>query len=317
MLGNEQNIEENEQHIPINFDEANQAALELMREGNGGEQGNMPPDAIPEQLPPQGEPITPEQQNQGEQPATAQPTPDASQIATPQPPPEVMLQQAFNENQALRAENERLQQAMAQMSEANKQNVVEKALEMPVLDFGAMAYDDAETVQRKQNEYTQKMAEYMKSTMLQELSPFIQQAQEGIAQKEKSEVVSALSAFPELQDFNSMLPQLDNIIANNRVLSNPNVPLDERYIVAYLMAQGLASRNKKDELSPERFMQYYQSNPELQDLINKQRLAAVKGAQDVPPLSPSSGAVNAALDIPKTPTNFDEANELIKKTYFN
>ena len=92
------------------------------------------------------------------------------------------------------------------------------------------------------------------------------------------------------------------------------MPLDEKYITAYLMLNGINSRNKKsDEMNPDKFMQYYNSNQEIKDLIDKQRLAEVQGAQGVPLMSPSTGAV--ALNIPKTPTNFDEASEMTKKFF--
>lgn len=301
---------ENEQNAPQNFDEANQAVMDMFNQ-----EENPPLEA------PQTEEVPEDVTLPSEQSGTAPPEQQT-------PPPDVMLQQAFTENQALKQQVQQLQQTMSQMSEVQKGNITDNAmnggnaadmtLEMPIFDVAALAYDDEATIQVKQADYQQKMAEYMKAAMMKELSPVLQYAKDGMAQKEKAEIIASLSALPEFQDFNSMIPQLDNIIAKNKALSADGVPLDERYVMAYLISNGLDSiknRGKQNEMTPEKFMQYYQSNVELKDLIDKQRLAEIKGNQDIPQLSASNGAVNAALNIPKLPTNFDEANELTKKFF--
>lgn len=294
---------------PTNFDEANQAVMNMF-EGEPQDQipiGNA--QEQPQDVPPDTNQDLPPEQAEMPPPQTPQ---------QPPPSPEVIIQQAFGEIQALRQQNQQLQQAMQQMNDAQKQNVVEEALTMPTLDLSTIAFDDENTLREKQANYTQKMAEYMKATMMRELSPFVQQAQEGMAQKEKANVLASLSAIPELQGIDSMLPQLDQLMANNKLFASSDVPLDEKYITAYLLANALNGRSKKtDEMTPEKFMQYYQSNAELKDLIDKQRLDEIKGAQDVPQFSASNGAVNAALTIPNKPTSFDEANELVKKSFFN
>ena len=309
-------FEENNQDFtePTNFDEAELAAAQMFAADD--EQGEEPP---PGDLPP-------EQSNPNGNPPPGQPPPQMPPQIPPQmqqPPPELLLQRAFGELQALKAENDQLKKAMTQMSDANKENVMnnamaEKPLEFPTLDLNTLAFDDETTLKEKQGKYAQDMAQYIQATMMKDLSPFIQQAKEGIEQKQKNEIITSLSALPELQDFQSMLPQIDKILANNKALSGSEVPLDEKYIMAYLIASGINSKNraKENAMTPEKFMQYYQSNPDLKDLIDKQRLAEIKGNQDVPPMSPSNGAVNAALNIPKEPTNFDEALELTRK-FFN
>ena len=307
---NEQPIDENMDlnappAEPVDFDEANRAAYDMLNNTQ-----NEPPET---------EPVSAEEQTPDNPPQAAEPplTPEQQQAAQPpeQPTQEMILQRAFGEMQKLQAENQRLQQAISQMSEAQKTNVVDEALQMPVIDFNSMAFDDEATLGRKQADYTQKMAEYMKASMMKELSPFIEQAREGIEQKQKSEVLSALAAIPEFQGISEMIPQLDNIISKNRIFSAPDIPLDEKYITAYLLANGIKSKSapQQDAMTPEKFMRLYNSNQELRDLVDKQRLAEIKGTQEIPLMSASNGAVNAALNIPKTPTNIGEAFELSKK----
>jgi len=298
---------DNEPIIPANFDEANQAAQAMFADDN------LPP---PEEQPPPGPPGIPED-NIAEN--TPEVPPENVPPVQPQGPnTEMLLQQAFYEMQALKAENERLQQAMTQQSEMQKQNVVEEALQMPSLDLAALAYDDEATIQQKQGQYAQDMAQYIQKIMMKEMSPFLEHAKEGLLQKQKGEVIAALSAIPDLQGINDMLPQLDNIMAKNKLFSSSDVPLDEKYIAAFMIANGINSRKSKgDDMTAEKFMQFYASNPELKDMVDKQRLSDIKGAQEVPVMSPSTGAVNAALNVPKKPENFDEAYELTKKFFNN
>lgn len=299
---------ENETTNPTNFDEANQAAADMFA-AEGDSQYQIPTDdtqQTPEEIP-QDMPLE-------ENAAPVEQTPQEQST----PSMETILRQVFEKIQSLEQQNQQLHQTITQMNDVQKQNVVEEALAMPTLDLSTIAFDDEATLNAKQADYAQKMAEYMKTTMMKELSPFIQQAQEGIAQKEKANVIASLSAIPELQGINDMMPQLESIMANNKLFASSDAPLDEKYITAYLLANGLNSRNKKpEEMTPEKFMQYYQSNNELRDLIDKQRLSEIKGAQDVPQFSASNGAVNAALNIPDKPASFDEANELVKKNFFS
>ena len=62
-------------------------------------------------------------------------------------------------------------------------------------------------------------------------------------------------------------------------------------------------------------MDMYNSNPEFQQLVEKQRLEQIKQSQQVPPFSASSGAVNAALNIEKKPKTFEEASERTRRMF--
>ena len=290
---------------PTNMDEAGQAARGLFE---GGQEQAVPP---PGNAPEGAETAPPQEQQQQMPPGTQPPQPQ-------EPPPEQIMRQAFGEIQTLRQENEQLKKAIEQQNEAQKQNVVEEALQMPMIDFTSLVYQDEEGQKAAQAKYAQDMSKFMQQSMMKELSPFIEQAREGIAQKQKGEAVATLSRVPELQGISQMLPQLDNIIANNKALATADVPLEEKYITAYLVAQGLRAQRQqaqKDQMTPEKFMELYNANPEFKDIVEKQRVASVKGAQAVPQFSPSGGAANAALTMPTTPKNFDEAYELSKK-YF-
>lgn len=292
---------EGEPHIPGNFDEANEAAYNLLNAEN------VPQEAAPAPMPPMPEeapPVQPELQS------PAAPAPQQM------PPPEILLQQAFAELQAVKEENARLQQAMQQQNEIAQQNIVEEALQPPILNHEALLYSDEESDKAKAA-YAADMEKFVRASMMKELSPLMEYAKEGMEQKQKGEVISSLSGIPDLQDISNIIPQLDNIISNNKLFASADMPLDEKYIAAYFLKQGIDAKRNPPAAAPQMnddmFMQYYATHPDLKDIIDKQRVTELKGGQNVPLMSPSGGAVNAALSMPKTPTNFDEAFALSQK----
>ncbi len=229
------------------------------------------------------------------------------------------LNQVMSELGAMKQQNDDLQQQLKEMSDVQKEKIVEQAIEMPTLNLDDLAFADDETKANVQREYAQKMAEYVKGDIMKEMSPFVEQAKEGLYQKEKNEVVSALSQIPELTGIEQMLPQMEQIIKNNDVLSSDSVPMDEKYIMAYAIARGVNSINtppeEKKEPTAEELMELYDKNPTFQELVEKKRLEAVKDSQQVPPLTASNGAVNVALNIKEKPKTFEEASERTRKMF--
>ena len=213
--------------------------------------------------------------------------------------------------QALEAERQRsaqLQGTIDELSRQNEQEIVEDALQPPELDINALAFADEDTIKAAQAKYAADMAEYNRQAFMKEFAPVIEQANEAKLTKEKNDVIAALSQLPELKGIEGMLPQLDRIIANNKGLSSEDVPLYEKYITAYAIAMGVNSMNtppaEPKEPTTDELMALYNSNPEFQELVEKQRIEQVKKSQQVPPFSASSGAVNAALNIQEKPKTF-------------
>lgn len=208
--------------------------------------------------------------------------------------------------------NARLQGVVEELSQQNEQEIVEEALQPPELDINALAFADEETIKAAQAKYAADMAEYNRQAFMKEFAPIIEQANEAKFTKEKNDVIAALSQLPELKGIEGMLPQLDRIIANNKGLSSDDVSLDEKYITAYAIAKGVNSMNtppaEPKEPTTDELMALYNSNPEFQELVEKQRIEQVKKSQQVPPFSASSGAVNAALDIKEEPKGWDDAS---------
>lgn len=232
---------------------------------------------------------------------------------------DAQLQQALQENAALKEQYNSLNETITQMSQQQKEAIVEEALDIPLFDVDSIAFEDDETKRARQEEYARKMAEFVKGGVMKEISPFVEQAKEGLAQKEKSEAINALSTLPELAGIGDMVPQLDRIITSNKALQSNDLTMEEKYITAYAIAKGVDSINTpateaKDPTADE-LMQYYEKNPDFQDLIEKKRLEQAKEGQQVPPFSASSGAVNAALNIKEKPKTFDEASQRTREMF--
>mgnify|MGYP003292979612 CR=1 FL=1 len=233
---------------------------------------------------------------------------------------DVQLQQALQELEAIKAQNQQMQGAIEELSKKNEENLIEEALQMPTLDVNGLAFATEEEIAQAQAEYAQKMAEFVKGDVMREVSPFVEQAKEGLRQKEQAETVAALSQIPELQGIGDMLPQIERIIANNKWLQSDDMSMDEKLINAYAIARGVNAINTPPpeppkELTSEELMELYDKNPSFQELVEKKRLEQIKQSQQVPSFSASSGAVNAALNIKEKPKTFEEASERTRRMF--
>ena len=225
----------------------------------------------------------------------------------------------MSENEQLKVQNEQLQKTISEMSQANKEEVIEEIMAMPTIDFNEFAFADEETQRTAQQEYASKMAEYVRKGVMDEMSPYIEQAKAGQREKEKSDAIATLSQVPELKGIETMMPQIEHIIARNQWLQAEEMPMDEKLILAYSIARGVNAINtpveEKKELTPDELMELYDKNPTFQELVEKKRIESVKGSQQVPPFSASSGAVNVALNIKEKPKTWDEASERTRNLF--
>jgi hypothetical protein len=229
------------------------------------------------------------------------------------------LSRLMSENEELKAKSEQLQKTISEMSTAREEEIVEEAMSIPEIDFNELAFADAETQAKAREEYANAMAKFVRKGIMDEMSPYIEQAKEGQREKEKREAISVLSQIPELTGIDTMLPQLESIISRNKWLQSEDMPIDEKLINAYAIAKGVNAINtpveEKKELTPEELMELYDKNPTFQELVEKKRIESVKNSQQVPPFSASSGAVNVALNIKEKPKSWDDASERTRQMF--
>ena len=235
---------------------------------------------------------------------------------------DMQLQQLMADMEALKAQNQQLQGTLEEMSRQNEEQIVEEALMPPQLDLNGLAFADAETQQAEMAKFIQGMTDYNRQQIMKELAPTLEYAKKGMQDEEKNQLMEVLVNVPELKGIKEMIPQLDRIIANNKWLQSEDMPLDERYINAFAIARGVNAINTPPvepeppkELTDEELMELYDKNPTFQELIEKKRIASLKESQQVPPFSASSGAVNAALNIPEKPKTLEEASAATRKMW--
>ena len=232
---------------------------------------------------------------------------------------EAQLQQALQEIEALKAQNQQMQGTLEELSKKNEENLIEEAMQPPVLDINSLAFATEEEVAQAQADYAQKMLEYNRKQIMDDLAPTLEYAKKGMQDAERTETISALSQVPELAGIGDMIPQLDKIIASNKWLNSDDMSMQEKYINAYAIARGVNAINTPPEpekkLTDDDLMRLYDENPTFQELIEKKRLEAIKGSQQVPPFSASSGAVNAALNIKEKPKTFEEASRRTREMF--
>lgn len=316
--------------MPNTFEEASRATEEMFANDNNGEQmveevmeevtEDTPQDLTPEQAAEQNEAqqeqIATEEQMLEDATQTAE---DATQAVVER---EQELSQVMMELEALRRQNERLQGAITELSDRNEERVIEEALTPPTLDMSNLAFADAETQQAAIAKFTEEMSRYDRQQFEKEFSPVIEFAKRGMRDAEKTEVMKALAEIPELGNVQELMPQAERIIENNKWLSSGDIPTDEKYIIALTMARGINSINnppappeKPKEPTVDELMAMYNQNPAFREMVEKQRIEEVKQSQQVPPMSASSGAVNAALNIKEKPQTLEEASQRTREEF--
>ena len=232
------------------------------------------------------------------------------------------LQMVMAELEALRKQNEQLQGTVTELSNRNEERIFEEALTPPTLDINGLAFADEETQKAALAKFAQDLSAYDREQIMKEMTPALEYAKRGMRDAEKAEVMAALSQVPELQNIQQMMPQLDRIIENNKWLSSDDMPMDEKYINAYTLAEGInkiknppAPPEEPKEPTAEELLEIYNKNPAFQELVEKQRLDAIKQSQQVPPMSASSGAAGAALNIKEKPQTLEEASRRTREMF--
>ncbi len=297
----------------MDFEEASEQAQNMFAQNAEEQLGDAPvnPD---EQQPtaPEGEP-TQEQATEPLPEQTDAPMPEnvspAIDMNTQQMLQQRQIQQILEENQQLRHTNEELQKTITQQSDEQEGKIEEMAL--PTLDLSNLAFDDAETIAQKQNIYAQQMADYVRRGVMSELAPYLAEAKQGMEHKQQESLLESLEQMPEFKEIRGSLPQINRIMEQNSNLFASDAPYEDKIIAAYAIARGANAINTPPKAAPttDELMAMYNANPEFQQMIEKQRIDALKDSQQVPVMSASSGLTNAALNIKGKPQTMDEASE--------
>lgn len=218
-------------------------------------------------------------------------------------------------NEALQAMQKREQQA----SDLQKQAIMQQTLEMPSLDMSELAFADEETAAQMQQAYADQMAKYVRGQVMREFEPYIKEANEARAAKQRDEIINALADDEAFSGIKESAPQILRLIGNNAAKFSPDLSEEEKIAMGYILSRGVdaiqSPRPEKRQPTMEELMQLYESNPEFQAAVEQKRIDSIKGSQQVPPMSASQGAANAALHIKEKPKSFDEAREGVMRLF--
>lgn len=317
----------------MDFETAKQLALQNFDEGN--ETDDEVYGEVPEPQPQEQNVVDEQQQEQGqtaENDTVQQPPTDTEPVS----PQEQALQAANIAEQAAQVAQQQntdlsnLQAQVNQLMEENKnlQNAIDQQnaqqmehvedLVAPTLDFDRMMFEDEQTQREIMQNYQNDLANYQREMILRELKPDLDFARTARIDAEKNAIVDELSALPEFQNMRAMMPQINNVMSSNAALFSDDVPLDERLVTAYAMVNGVNNiRTPKEPKAPtaEEIVNMLNSNPEAMELLEKQRIAKLNNAKDVPKMSATSGVSNVAATVHEKPKTFEEALMLSRKAF--
>lgn len=293
---------------PMSFDEAMARAQSLF------DQPEQPVEDVQEQ-----EPAAQEQQQA--EPVAQEPQPDPYQEQM-----QALQQQVAEAQQQLEAtmqQNAQLQGMVHELSEKNKEKVVEEMVEMPVLDIGRLAFEDEDAIRDAQLQYAQQMGDYIKAvnkkdlqSVKDEIQPLLDEAERGRVAREEQAWVDQSLRYPEMADINEVMPAMRNLMDRAPIFKGGDMSTNERLMSAYIMQKGIDALThppeEPKEPTVEELMGIYESNPDFRAAVEQKRIAAVKDGMQVPPSAASSGAANAALQIKDAPKNFDDADEIVR-----
>lgn len=235
------------------------------------------------------------------------------------------LTQAQQQAQMLQEQNAQLQKQLQELSTQQESAVTDQAVpdDVPMLDFQNLAFLDEEEAKSAVQQFVDGISSRAKSeaekAAEEKYGPVLDYARRGMENEQAEEVYGALKTLPDLQDIEDYKPQISKILRDNPILSKNDVELGYRIATAYAIAKGINKMNtpqvKQGPPSIDELMNHYRSNPDFQNAIEQDRIAKLNPSQQVPQVSASSGAVNAALNIQDKPKTLEEASERTRKMF--
>jgi hypothetical protein len=242
-------------------------------------------------------------------PAPAPQTAPVQQKQDPLQEMAAMNQYLIQRAQQLEAQIQQMQGTVQQQSQLAQQTIDTAAqqptIEIPILDFNEMQYDDdatrAEKMQAWQNAMIANIKDEVTRQRAGELEPIIQdwQQKQRIAAEEAAKAqIWADSRFADFKDNDA---QIQQIIAANKEFDGMDA--NRRYLLAGLAARGL-NQSQQQAPTAEQIAEMYRNSPDAQRIIDAERARAIADRNNqIPTIQPSSGlsTANAIPDeAPKT-----------------
>ncbi len=234
------------------------------------------------------------------------------QTKEPQQASEPTQQQKPQTSQDLPREIENLKRQLSdaqsiirEMQSANSaanRDIMETPTELNDDDFLANFYEKPVDTIRK----------IFKSAIQSEMGDIRHNYEQQQAQSQWAEAISNIAE--KYEDFSDMQQDIAQVINNNQYLRN----LDKQTAIenAYFLAKGMKKSNAptiEQQLSDEGMLEQILKNPEIAKKIAIIQSRQQSQAGDFPPLSSSTGMVNATPQVYSSPISMDEADVIARK----
>lgn len=309
-MGNE------EEKTPMSLRDAIEQGFNRVEQEEAAAQGAAPAEGVPAQAAEGNEPAP-----QGGAPVPAQnpaPVPEVTGAAPAQAPgasPQGgMMQFLMAQVQQLQAQNAQLaqqvQQAQGTVQEQSRlaQDAVNTAAEqptinVPVLDFNEMQYDDDETRARKMQEWQSAMVQMISDQVDRQragqLQPIIEDWQRNKRIAEEEAAKAQIWGDSRFAGFKDRDAQIQQILGANHEFDDMDAK--RKYLLAGLIDRGL---NQSATPTAEEIANLYRNSPDAQRIIDSERARTIAERNNqIPTIQPSSGlsTANAIPDeSPKT-----------------
>lgn len=219
---------------------------------------------------------------------------------------EALVKENLELRNAIGVLNERLSAALEELENQKNQSEADMniLLTPPEMDFET-AYNDKEKRAEIENTYKQKLGEYTKAKLLEEMSPMIEDYKRLTKKAEFDRAKNAIIKDNKFKSFQALLPEAEALIEKHSFLREMSP--DKAYITAYLIARGVEAERNPEKPLGERLEELLKDPSIIKALEEKRAKAKSERKSSSPILGASSGAGNVALNLKEKPKSLDEA----------
>lgn len=217
-----------------------------------------------------------------------------------------IIQQQQQQIQQLMQQQQQAGQAVQQQSQAAQQAIEQAVLQPPTLDFAQFQYADDEQKSAMFQKYSNDMTAYMRSQMEREYAPVLQNYRQMEVNQANEAARSKLAQLPGFGDNSAMI---DNIIAKTPELASIQNP-EQRYQIAYLMAEGIGKINAPKPAAPttDDILKMAMENPDVLKAIKEREAQNIaQQNQALPQFAATAGISSAPANVPKRPETMADA----------
>lgn len=229
------------------------------------------------------------------------------------------LQQAEAQNAQLMQQVGQARQTVQEQSQA-AQGAMETAMNqpsinIPVLDFNEMQYDDDATRAQKMADWQNAMVQQISDAVARQYAGQLEPIKEDWEAKRKAaERESARQTIwgdSRFQDFKDRDERIQQIINANPELQGMDP--QRSYLMGGMIARGL---DYNPTPTAEQLVQWVQANPDAQRMLDQQKAQAIADRnQQIPTILPSSG-LSTANAIPESiPQSMDDVRDRMAKRF--